>query len=148
MAPYPQAEQIRRAIDVYIATAYPSARPARLATTLQTIASCEGDLLDCQAFVKSESPLKFSLRLGNPFYPHMKFVIEPAPDGSTWLYRVDTHDRHACPKETSAEYGAFCELMAKNQKLASEIEAAWEAAGLPTFKSFLREDLKRRMGAK
>jgi len=35
-------------------------------------------------------------------------------------------------------------MMEKNQSLASRIEAAWESGGLPTFKSFLRQDLARR----
>jgi hypothetical protein len=37
--------------------------------------------------------------------------------------------------------------MERNQKLAEKIEAAWEAVQLPTFKQFLREDLKRRQAA-
>jgi hypothetical protein len=144
MVPYPQADQIRRAIDLYLSAAYPVSRPAKLAAPLQTIADSTGHPLESQAFVHTDSPPRFSLRLGNSFYPHMKLVVEPAPDQSTWLYRVDTHDRHVCPKETSPEYAAFCELMSKNQKLAETIEAAWEHAEVPTFKHFLREDLKRR----
>jgi hypothetical protein len=147
MAPLPQADLIRRAIDVYLATAFAGKLPARLGATLQTIATCDSDLLSCQSFAKTEPPLKYSLRLGNSFYPHMKLVVEQAPDASRWLFRVDSHDRHACPQESSREYGAFCQLMAENQKVAEKIEAAWEQQGVPTFKSFLREDLQRRMAS-
>lgn len=148
MAPLPTAEQVRRAVDIYLKTAFSGPLPTRLATTLQTIATCDHDLLACQCFVRTETPVRYALRLGSPFYPHMKLIMEQSPDESTWLFRVDTHDRHACPKEASPEYGAFCDLMAKNQKLAEQIEAAWEAAGVQTFKHFLREDLKRRMAAR
>jgi hypothetical protein len=48
------------------------------------------------------------------------------------------------PDPTSAEYGLFCHLVENNQAMAQTIEAAWEAAGLPTFKSYLRGDLARR----
>ena len=34
--------------------------------------------------------------------------------------------------------------MELNRQVAEEIEAAWERQGIPTFKSFLREDLARR----
>ena len=85
-----------------------------------------------------------SLRLGNPWYPHMKLTIERAPDGKTSLFRADTHDRHIHVGPESPEYAAFCQMMEKNQSLASRIEAAWESGGLPTFKSFLRQDLARR----
>jgi hypothetical protein len=148
MAPLPTAEQVRRAVDIYLKTAFTGPLPSRLGATLQTIGTCQHDLLACQCFVRTEGPVRYALRLGNPHYPHMKLIVEQSPDESSWLFRVDTHDRHACPKETSPEYGAFCELMSKNQKLAGEIEAAWEAAGVPTFKHFLREDLKRRTAAK
>jgi hypothetical protein len=38
----------------------------------------------------------------------------------------------------------FAELMAKNQAIAQAIESAWADRKLPTFKTFLREDLARR----
>ncbi len=92
-------------------------------------------------------PTKYSLRLGNRSYPHMKVVIDRAPDGQTYLLRADTHDAHIQPKPGSRDYAAFQELSRINHALAEQIESAWEAAGLPTFKKFLREDLERRRAA-
>jgi hypothetical protein len=92
-------------------------------------------------------PTKYSLRLGNRSYPHMKLVIDRAPDGQTYLLRADTHDAHIQPKPGSRDYAAFQELSRINHALAEQIETAWEAAGLPTFKKFLREDLERRRAA-
>jgi hypothetical protein len=34
--------------------------------------------------------------------------------------------------------------MEHNQRLAERIDAAWAAAEVPTFKAYLREDLRRR----
>jgi hypothetical protein len=34
--------------------------------------------------------------------------------------------------------------MGKNQEIATAVDAAWAAEGLPTFKTWLREDLARR----
>jgi hypothetical protein len=38
--------------------------------------------------------------------------------------------------------------MDQNRTTAEAIEAAWEEAGLPTFKKFLRDDLARRQAAR
>jgi hypothetical protein len=93
---------------------------------------------------KEDPPGRLALRLGNRHYPHMRLMIERSPDRSRFLFRVDTHDRHICPPSTSPEFPAFAEMMEKNQRLSEQIEAAWAAAGIPTFKTYLREDLARR----
>jgi hypothetical protein len=90
------------------------------------------------------SPTKYSLRLGNRHYPHMKLVIERSPDGRGFLLRADTHDAHVRPAPGSRDYAVFTQLMELNRQVAEQIEAAWEGQGIPTFKSFLREDLARR----
>jgi hypothetical protein len=89
-------------------------------------------------------PVKYSLRLGNRTYPHMKLVIDRAPDGRGHLFRADTHDGHCRPAPGSRDYHVFCKLMDANRELADRIESAWEAQGITTFKSFLRDDLARR----
>ena len=74
----------------------------------------------------------------------MKLSIDMRPDQGGFLFRADTHDRHICPSPASKDYATFRELMEKNQKLAQNIEAAWGEGGLPTFKSYLKQDLERR----
>ena len=61
---------------------------------------------------------------------------------------VTQHDQHACPAEGSREYQAFCELMEANQKVAQAIETEWAEKGLPTFKTYLREDLAKRKASR
>lgn len=91
----------------------------------------------------SSSSVKLSLRLGNRSYPHMKMVVERSPDGG-YLLRADTHDAHIQPRPGSREAAAFAKLMEQNRAAAAAVEDAWEHAGLPTFKKFLRDDLARR----
>jgi hypothetical protein len=90
------------------------------------------------------SPTKYSLRLGNRHYPHMKLVIERSPDGHGHLFRADTHDAHCRPVPNSRDFHVFNKLMEQNRDVAERIEAAWEQAGVPTFKAYLRQDLARR----
>ena len=108
-----------------------------------------GPFFRAPVFVADEQPggTRYSMRLGNRHYPHMKLRIEPSPDASRYLFRCDSHDRHVCPPETSAEHGAFRALMEKNQEVVEAVESAWATEDVPTFKSYLREDLERRRKA-
>ncbi|WP_428939290.1 hypothetical protein [Fontivita pretiosa] len=149
----PEPDQVLRAIDVYLDRAYgnapgtPPARPsAAVRSMVEQLRTWQGDLLTAPAFVRSgdaESP-RFSLRLGNRFYPHMKLVVEPSPNGQGYLFRADTHDRHISLPPDHPEYEAIAKMRRENQQVAEAIEAGWQEAGIPTFKSFLREDLSRR----
>lgn len=147
-APFPQASRLDRAIAIYQEHAYAGSDvPATVRDLLGKLRSGGQDYASSQAFVKSGEPAKLSLRLGNRFYPHMKLVLEPAPDGQSYLYRADTHDRHICPPAGHPEHAAFMQLRQDNQKLATEIEQAWAAEGFPTFRTYLERDLARRRGA-
>jgi hypothetical protein len=100
-----------------------------------------------QGLLPGHRPRRYLLRLGNRSYPHMKMVIDRAPDGQAYLFRADTHDNHVRPKPGSRDEKPFLELMEKNRQVAEAIETAWEQEGLPTFKKFLRDDLERRKAA-
>ena len=87
----------------------------------------------------------FALRLGQPTYPHMKLVIEACPRGGV-LFRADAHDAHLHAPAGSPDEAPLAALRARNKQLTEQIEVAWMAAGLPTFRGFLREELARRRG--
>jgi hypothetical protein len=110
----------------------------------------EAEFFACPVFERNAeaAPTRFSLRLGNRSYPHMKLVIDRSPDGHGYLLRADTHDGHVQPAAGSREQAAFRELAEKNRALADAIESAWDEQNLPTFKRFLRDDLARRKAAK
>ena len=145
----PEPQQVWTAIDLYLHCAYEKlALPKPVQNRLDSLRAAGENGQFFQSLVlerdSQETPKKFSLRFGNRFYPHMKLIIEQRPDARGYLFRADSHDRHACPPANSREHGAFCELMQQNQNLAQQIEAAWGEGGLPTFKTFLKEDLARR----
>ena len=146
----PAPAETWKAIEIYVTRAYASDPPLGVRARLDALRSAsESDFYRLAAFERTpaEEPTRFSLRLGNRFYPHMKLVIERSPDGIHALFRADTHDRHVQPKPGSAEAAAFAELARKNQELAQQIEGAWDDNGLATFKRYLMDDLARRQAA-
>ena len=142
----PDAEQVQRAIEAYLRIAYPDGPPVAVSSMLATLRGYAGDFFKAPAFVKDDParPTRYSLRLGNQFYPHMKLVAELAPDQKTFLFRADAHDAHCCPPADAPEHGPFRELMARNQQIISQVEKTWAAEGIPTLKSYLQQDLARR----
>jgi len=143
----PAPVDLWKAVEVYLDLAYGGKTPPAVQSRVFTLrAFPQDDLYRCPVFepAPKDNPSRLSLRLGNQWYPHMKLVVERAPDGQASLFRADTHDRHIQVDPSSREFAAFCELSQKNQSLAGRIEAAWESKGLSTFKSFLRDDLARR----
>jgi hypothetical protein len=141
--------QVWKAIEIFLAQAYGGDRPlpSAVRTRLDALRSLSADDFFASAVFEKDGqspPNKLSLRLGNRFYPHMKLTIERTPDRQGFLFRADSHDRHCCPPPGSREYGAFCQLMESNQQVAQGIEAEWANQGLPTFKTYLRDDLARR----
>jgi hypothetical protein len=142
----PAPEQLFGAIELYLRCAYDGALPAAVKATLETLHAGGDDPYRAQAFTRAgpAEPPRLLLRLGNRHYPHMKLALEPAPSADTYLFRADTHDRHICPAPDHPEYASFMQLRSKNQAIGSAIEQAWAEAGIPTFKTFLEQDLARR----
>ena len=147
----PSVPQVWLAVEIYLRHAYggaapPSAVRDRLASLRAT---GDGDFYDSPVFERDDArpPTRYCLRLGNKIYPHMKLIIERAPDGRAHLFRADTHDKHIRPNANTREARAFAELMKLNQQFAAGIEAEWSQRGIATFKQFLRDDLARRAAA-
>lgn len=147
----PTLERLWRAIEVYLAEAYDGAPPAHVRQRLDDLrATSEGDLFDRPVLERepTQDPSRISLRLGNRHYPHMKLVIERAPDGEGHLFRADTHDQHCMPSPDDADYAPYLALVAKNQAIASAVEAAWARERLPTFAAYLRTQCERKYGGR
>ena len=154
----PEPAVVWRAVTTYLAIAYdgspsstgvPAGTPSAVKSRIESLRLApSSDFYASPVFERdaAASPAKFSLRLGNRHYPHMKLVIERSPDGHGHLLRADTHDAHCRPAPGSRDYQVFCQLMDRNREVAERIEGAWEEQGIPTFKSYLRDDLARRKG--
>src|SRR5438094_618792 len=143
----PDPALVRRAIDIYVREAYPDGPPVAVRSMLATMQAWVGEFFDAPVFVKDvpRDAKRYSMRLGNRFYPHMKLVFEVSPDGKSFLFRADAHDAHCCPPANAPEHTPFRDLMEKNQQIVTAVEKGWAAEGIPTIKTYLREDLARRV---
>lgn len=143
----PSRDEVLKAIDAYIAAAYPGAPPKAVQNRIEAIRTTTDDNLYEQEVFEvdaTQPPAKYVLRLGNYAYPHMKMIIERAPVGNGHLFRADTHDEHVRPAPGTRDAELYSKLVIQNQQIADNIDAAWDKAGVPTFKALLREDLSRR----
>jgi hypothetical protein len=73
----------------------------------------------------------------------MKMCICRPGDDPVFLFMVDAHDAVLEAPPGSPDHQALEELRRNNVAIASEINAAWEAAGLKTEKSYLKEKIRR-----
>jgi hypothetical protein len=147
----PESAVVFRAIDIYLHHAYARGIPPKAvqARVEQLRRTDPAELFSCPVLEhdrKNPASQRHVLRLGNRFYPHMKLCIEPRPDRQGYLFRADTHDRHVRPPEGSKDAALFNQIVEQNAALSKEIEAAWAEAGVPTFRTYLKEDLARRKG--
>lgn len=143
----PDPADVMRAVESYVRLAYDGGElPVAVRSQLAVLASWKGPFFRSPAIAadREDPPRRYSIRLGNRNYPHMKLAMELSPDGSVYLFKADTHDGHCLPPPEHPEHGAFRAVMEDNQRIAQDIEAAWADQGLPTFKTYLRDDLARR----
>jgi hypothetical protein len=146
----PEAAEVLRAVDAYLRVAYGGEPlPAHVRSQLAVLQTWKGDFFRSPAIASDGGtpPKRYSIRLGNRHYPHMKLAVERSPDGRAYLFKADTHDAHCLPPADRPEYAAFREMMERNRVIAAEVEQAWAAEGLMTFKAYLQADLARRQGA-
>jgi hypothetical protein len=137
-----------RAIEIYLSQAYGPGMPPKgvLAQLEQLKGMAKGELLASPAVEHDVKDVRrrHLIRLGNRFYPNMKLCVEERPDGRGWLFRADTHDRHVRPPEGSKDAEWFKDVVGQNAVLSQAIEGAWAREGIPTFRTYLKEDLARR----
>lgn len=163
------AHILQQAMELYLRAAYPPAPaptagaqgdalaiPAAVLHRVQAVRRLpphEPVPLDVLEHDPADTTASFVLRLGQPMYPHMKLVLDPAPvdrpGGSApatqdFILRVDAHDRHLHAPPGSPDAAWLAAIRTSNKELGERIEAAWGAAGLPTFKEYLRRRLQER----
>ncbi len=141
----PTPDQLHCAIDIYLGHAYLGDFPETISGYLPD----EGEF-DVAAWIMGEmverdpasAPLEIvrsaAFRLGNTFYPNMKFRISRPPNDTMFIFSVDCHDAILSAKKDSPDFAMLEELKAHNAKLAETILIDWEKAGLPTERNYLR----------
>jgi hypothetical protein len=156
------ANILQQALDLYLRLAYPNGAPPEVQTHLDPLRKLPPEgAVPLDLFEKSipNSANSLALRLGQPLYPHMKLVIDPCPHaaaaaaagsstcrGYDFLLRADAHDRHLHAPAGSPDAAWLASIRQSNKELVEKIEAAWSAAGIPTFKDYLRSQLAARKG--
>src|SRR4051812_38557897 len=100
MAELPHPRQVWSAIELYMRCAYGQTQaPAAVEKRLESlrVAGENSTFFASSVFEIDANRKRYSLRLGNRFYPHMKLSIDERPDQGGFFFRADTHDRHICP---------------------------------------------------
>lgn len=139
---------VRRALDVYLAQAWPrgtGATPALSLDELRGIAELDGLFARFEKVEGGGGGLKrYALRLGNDRYPFMKFVVQEHLVNGEYFFSVDTHDQLDIRPE-NPDYDEWQRLKAYNRRLKQAIEEEWDRAGLPTNADLrvLMEELAR-----
>ncbi|MBN1943870.1 MAG: hypothetical protein JW849_11305 [Phycisphaerae bacterium] len=140
----PTSEQIRLAFEIYLKHAYAGPPPEAVQLLLpepgvEPAACLVGPTAECDPPGATLETLRSAaFRLGNFAYPHMKLRVSRPPNRSVFLFSVDAHDAILQARPGTPDYAMLQELKAHNAKLAEAIHAAWDAAGLPTERSYLR----------
>ena len=145
----PPGEQVRRAIELYLARAYPQGVPEAAGKFQPSDGADPAEWL-MGAWAERDPPdaplenvRSFSLRIGNAKYPHMKLRLSRPPCEGMFLLSVDSHDAFLHAATDSPDCLALEELKRYNAEVASAVHADWDAAGLPTERSYLRGRLRR-----
>lgn len=143
----PTAGQIRQAIDIYLVEAYGNDRPEKLAELLPAEQFDPAEYLMSDGVERRDHSAEameirsFAIRLGNSIYPNMKLRIARPSEAQGWLFAVDSHDAMLSAPSGSADETPLEQLKQHNAALARAIEGAWDAAGLPSQRSLLREKI-------
>ena len=148
--PFPSPSVVWIAIDIYMKLAYDGPPPFDVRDRLEALRNQPPETFyQCTALERDlhRPPTRYSLRLGNRNYPHMKLSVQSTIDDTDFFFKADTHDRHCIPNPKSPEYQAYLKMTEANEALSRKIESAWTAVGIPTFREFLRLDLVRRQAA-
>jgi hypothetical protein len=145
----PPAADIRLAVELYLKHAYGPEPPAAARRFLppgdaDPAGWLMGDLIERDP---SDAPLdavrSFAMRIGNAAYLHMKLRLSRPPRDRVFLFSVDSHDVFLKAVPGSADYASLEELKRRNAAVSAEVTAAWDAAGLPTERNYLRQKVRQ-----
>jgi hypothetical protein len=144
----PSPQQIRQALEIYLAFAYESGLPE----TVTALLPGQGDFDPAEwimgEMVEREPPdadldnvRTAAFRLGNAFYPNMKLRLSRPPNSRQFVFTVDCHDAILQAPPDTADHAMLEELKAHNAKLSEQILAEWDRAGLWTERNYLRHKI-------
>ena len=150
-----QVAILKKAVNTYLTIAYPGGNippivQERLAS-LEPLPDLAHVPESCFEVSVCGGHTTYTLRLGQPIYPHMKLIVEECPtcggqggENQKLQFRADAHDSHLHAPPGSPDAAPLAALRAVNKQLTEAIETAWVAQGIPTFRDFLRQEIARR----
>lgn len=131
-------------MQLYAEAAYAETLPPPVAEKLEQVRNAGSGEIPTGILEKNDVHAQgWAIRMGQPHYPHAKLAIDPMPDGE-YVFRVDAHDRHLHAPPGSSDEAWLAGIRKSNQELVEKVEAAWEAAGVPTFRGMLRRQVAER----
>ncbi len=150
----PDASALRLAIGDYLQQAYGSAPPAQVVEDFlppDDVDPVAWLMRDVVVRDPPDAPLphvrSFALRVGNRRYPYMKIRLSRPPGKRMFIFSVDAHDAILHAPTGSTDAAALAQLKRFNAQLTHQVMAVWDAAHLPTERSYMRqmiEQAKRR----
>lgn len=144
----PSPRQVHRSVELYLAIAYPGGPPEPISHLLpdDPLEVVSWLMSDATQRDPADAPLEgvrsFALRLGNAGYPHMKLRWSRPPGERLLVLSVDSHDAFLNVPAGSGDDEALESLKRENSRIAAAIHAAWDAAGLPTERNYLRRKIR------
>jgi hypothetical protein len=145
----PLADELRRAVELYVRAAYETGSAPDSGKLPP-----EGDfnvaswlMSDAAERTPPDAPIEavrsFAMRLGNDRYPHMKLRLSRPPRHEGFVFSVDSHDAFLSAPPGTSDYEALEEIKRYNARLAGRVRGAFEEAGLPTEREYLREQIRK-----
>jgi len=145
----PWRRDIQTALKIYLDRAYGGGVPDHIIQKFTIPDDCEPARWLLQdvgepdpADADIETVRSIALRLGNAGYPNMKLRLTRPPGNRTFLLTVDSHDVMLEAPEGTPDHKALGELKTANAAIAKAVADAWDTAGLPTERSYLRDQIR------
>lgn len=151
---FPTTNQIRLAMEIYLGHAYPAGAGEhilRFVPDKDVVATdwLMTDISEREIYQEGSAVVtSFALRVGNEQYPNMKVRISLPPNGSEYLFCVDSHDGFLQAPRGSEDYEALEQMKAFNASVAQVTVRDWSAAGLPTERNYMRQKIDDAKDAK
>lgn len=124
---------VKLATQLFLKKAYPEGIPGTVLEKVEALQELNEDHELISWAILEREGNRYSFRLGNKGYPHMKLVF--LLENQRPVYYVDAHDSHFNLPAGVPGYDRLMALRQANKEMKNIIEAAWGAARLPIFGS-------------
>lgn len=145
----PTIAQLRSAVEQYLRKAYaPPVPPSALRFLPPEDAEpVQWLMADPIERDPADAPLQnvhsFAMRVGNRRYLNMKIRLTRPPRQSFFVFSIDAHDAVLHAPAGSPDESALRQLKLFNAQLGQEVLAVWEAMGLPTERTYMRQQIRQ-----